>query len=90
MNKAELIQLVSEKVDVSRADVENVVDEFLALIEKTIVNGEEVKLSNFGIFEKKNRKERKGTNPSDGSHIVIPASSTISFRPSKTFKAKVN
>lgn len=90
MNKAELIQLVSEKVDVSHADVENVVDEFLALIEKSMVNGEEVKLSGFGIFEKKDRKERNGTNPSDGSRIVIPASSTVAFRPSKSLKAKLN
>jgi nucleoid DNA-binding protein len=90
MNKAELIQLVSERADVSHLDAETVIDEFLSLIEKTIVKGEEVKLSGFGIFEKKQRKERKGTNPSDGRHIIIPASATINFRPSKMFKAKVN
>ena len=90
MNKAELIQLVSERADVSHIDAETVIDEFLSLIEKTIVKGEEVKLSGFGIFEKKQRKERKGPNPSDGRHIIIPASATINFRPSKMFKAKVN
>ena len=57
---------------------------------EAIVKGEEVKLSGFGIFEKKARKERRGTNPSDGSIIIIPAKSTITFRPSKTLKAKVN
>ncbi len=90
MNKAELIQAVSEKADVSHLDAENVVEELLKLIEKTVAKGEEVKLSGFGIFEKRNRKERKGTNPADGSHIVIPASATVAFRPSKCFKAKVN
>ena len=90
MNKAELIQAVSERADVSHLDAETVIDEFLNLIEKSIVKGEEIKLSGFGIFEKKQRKERKGTNPADGSHIIIPASATVSFRPSKIFKAKVN
>lgn len=90
MNKAELIQAVSERADVSHLDAETVVDEFLSLIEKTVAKGEEVKLSGFGIFTKKQRKERKGTNPSDGSHIVIPASATVAFKPSKNFKAKVN
>lgn len=90
MNKADLIQAVSEKADVSHLDAENVIDEFLKLIEKAIVRGEEVKLSSFGIFEKKQRKERRGTNPSDGAHIIIPASATVSFRPSKNFKAKLN
>ncbi len=90
MNKADLVLAISERVDVSRVDVEAVVEEFLSLIEKSIIKGEEVKLSGFGCFEKKQRKERKGTNPSDGKHIIIPASATISFRPSKNFKAKVN
>lgn len=90
MNKAELIQIVSERVDVAHSDAEMVIEEFLSLIEKSIIKGEDVKLSGFGVFEKKQRKERKGTNPSDGRHIIIPASSTISFRPSKNFKAKVN
>ena len=90
MNKVDLVQIVSEKADVSKLDAESVIDEFLYQIEKAIVKGEEVKLSGFGIFEKKNRKERRGTNPSDGAHIIIPASATINFRPSKTFKAKVN
>lgn len=90
MNKAELINLVSERVDVSHLDAESVINEFLAIVEEKVVNGEAVKLSGFGIFEKKVRKERKGTNPSDGSPIVIPASATVSFKPSKTLKAKVN
>ncbi|MCR5332619.1 MAG: HU family DNA-binding protein [Bacilli bacterium] len=90
MNKADLIQAVSVRADVSHLDAETVIDEFLSLIEKAIIKGEEVKLSGFGIFEKKQRKERRGTNPSDGRHIIIPANATVSFRPSKTFKAKVN
>ena len=90
MNKADLILKISEKLDVSRFDVEEIVDEFLTMIEKEIVKGEDVKLSGFGIFEKKIRKERKGTNPSDCSIITIPSKATIAFRPSKNIKAKVN
>ena len=90
MNKADLILKISEKLDVSRFDVEEIVDEFLTMIEKEIVKVEDVKLSGFGIFEKKIRKERKGTNPSDGAIITIPSKATIAFRPSKNFKAKVN
>ena len=90
MNKFDLIQIVSEKADVSKLDAESVIDEFLFQIEKAVIKGEEVKISGFGIFEKKARKERRGTNPADGSIIIIPAKSTVSFRPSKMLKAKVN
>ena len=55
-----------------------------------ISEGEEVKISNFGVFYKKERLPRKGTNPSSGAPIVIPANNTAGFRPSKSLKAKLN
>ena len=54
------------------------------------IEGKEVKISNFGVFYNKARLARKGTNPSDGSPITIPANNTVGFRPSKTLKEKLN
>lgn len=90
MNKADLVIAVAEKSDLSKTDVETVIDDFLRLVEKELIKGEEVKLSNFGVFYKKERLARKGTNPSDGSPIVIPANNTVGFRPSKLLKEKLN
>ena len=90
MNKAELILAVSEKTDYPKQDVEMIVDDVLDLIEQKIIKGEEVKISNFGVFYKKERLPRKGTNPSSGAPIVIPANNTAGFRPSKSLKAKLN
>ena len=90
MNKAELVLAVSEKTDYPKQDVEMIVDDVLDLIEQAIISGEEVKISNFGVFYKKERLPRKGTNPSSGAPIVIPANNTVGFRPSKSLKAKLN
>lgn len=90
MNKTDIVNVVTEKTDLSKNEVELVVEEFLQLIEDEILKGKEVKLSNFGVFYKKERLARKGTNPSDGSPIVIPANNTVGFRPSKTLKEKLN
>lgn len=90
MNKTDLINTIAEKSDLSKNEVELVIDEFLQLIEDGVVNDEEVKLSNFGVFYNKKRLARKGTNPSDGSPLVIPANSTVGFRPSKSLKEKLN
>ena len=90
MNKTDLVVAITEKTDLPKVDVELVVDEFLQLIEDEIVKGEEVKLSNFGVFYKKERLSRKGTNPPDGSPIIIPANNTAGFRPSKILKEKLN
>ena len=90
MNKADLVVAITEKTDLSKVEVESVIDEFLQIIEDKIFAGEEVKISNFGVFYKKERLARKGTNPSDGSAIVIPANNTAGFRPSKILKEKLN
>ena len=90
MNKAELILAVSEKTDYPKQDVELIVDEIFGLIERKIIKNEEVKLANFGVFYKKARLERKGTNPSTGKALIIPANNTVGFRPSKIIKAKLN
>lgn len=90
MNRAELVLAVSEKTDFPKADVELIVDEFFNLVEQKLVKGEEIKISNFGVFYKKERLARKGTNPANGDPIVIPANNTVGFRPSKTVRAKLN
>ncbi|MDY6430519.1 MAG: HU family DNA-binding protein [Bacilli bacterium] len=90
MNKAELVQKVALKAEVSHVDAERVVDELLGLIEEALVRGEEVKLSGFGIFAKKERAARNGTNPANGQKILIPAAKSVAFKPSKTLKEKLN
>ena len=89
MNKAELVKAVALKAEVTARDAEKVIDEALKLIEDTLVAGEEVKLSGFGVFEKKERAARVGTNPSTGEKIQIEASKSVSFKPSKALKEKL-
>lgn len=89
MNKADLILEVAEREDVSKSDAEAIIEQFLSLIESELIKGNQIKLSGFGVFEKKVRKARKGTDPSTHAQIIIPESSTIVFRPSKLFKGRI-
>ena len=90
MNKAELIAAAAAKAEVSHRDAEAVIEAVLDLIEENLVAGREVKISGFGIFEKKGRAARVGTNPSSGEKIEIPASNTVGFKPSKGLREKLN
>lgn len=89
MNKAELIGLVAEKAGLAKKDAELAVNAMLEEIELALVRGEEVKLPGFGGFTIRDRKPRRGVNPTDGSDIVIPGGKTIVFKPSKLFKERV-
>jgi DNA-binding protein HU-beta len=90
MNKADLILAVAEEAKLPKREAEAAVEALLALVEKALVKKEEVKLSGFGVFENKKRAPRIGTNPTTGAKIKIPASNTVSFKPSKSLKEKVN
>ena len=90
MNKAELIQAVMAKAEISHRDAEAAVEAVFDTIVAALARGEAVKLSGFGIFEKKSRAARVGTNPANGEKIEIPASNSVSFKLSKGVKEQLN
>ncbi len=90
MNKAELALAVAEKAEITKGDAQAAIDAVFGIIEAELVKGNEVKVSGFGIFSKKERAAREGTNPSTQEKITIPASSSVSFKVSKTLKDKLN
>ena len=86
MNKAELVVIVSEKTGLTKKAAENAVDVFFNEAQKALVKGDVVKVSNFGVFQVKQRKQRVGTSPVNGKKITIPATKTVGFKPSKNLK----
>ncbi|MTI95518.1 MAG: HU family DNA-binding protein [Firmicutes bacterium] len=88
MNKTDLIQLVAEKSGLSKKDSEKAVNAVLDGIMDATSKGEKVQLIGFGTFEKRDRKEKMGRNPSTGEKIHIPATSVPVFKAGKAFKDK--
>lgn len=89
MNKADLVLVVAEKARLSKKEAEEAVNAMLDAFETALVEGDSVKLSGFGGFEVRQRKERKGISPQSGEQIIIPGGRTIVFKPSKILKSKV-
>ncbi len=90
MNKAELIDAVATRLDMSKRDVTAVVDSFIEEAKKSVVRGEKVAISGFGVFEAQARKARLGRNPRTGETVKIKATKLPKFRPGAEFKAIVS
>ncbi len=86
MNKTELIAAVAEKTGLTKKDAERVVAATLETITESLVKGDKVSVSGFGIFEVKNREARIGRNPHTKEAIQIPATRLPAFKASKTLK----
>jgi len=89
MNKTELIAAVAQKAGLTKKDAERVVCATFDTIIESLVKGEKVQLSGFGIFETKEREARVGRNPRTKEAIQIPATKTPAFKASKTLKDAV-
>lgn len=90
MTKAELIDAVSQKADVSKADAERTIAAFFDLVVETTKGGDKVAWPGFGSFSTTRRKERTGRNPQTGATVTVPASTAMKFSASSTLKATLN
>jgi len=86
MNKTELVAAVAEKSGLTKKDAERVVNATIETISESLVKGEKVQLSGFGIFEVRERMARIGRNPRTKESVQIPATRLPAFKASKALK----
>ena len=89
MNKTELIAAVAAKTGLTKKDAERVVNATVETITASLVKGDKVQVSGFGIFEVKAREARVGRNPRTKETIQIPATRLPAFKASKALKDAV-
>lgn len=90
MNKAELISAMAKKMNVSFKVADEALDAILETISEKIVEGEKIKIVDFGSFETVKRSARKGHNPHTGEIFDIPECNEPIFKPGKALKEIVN
>ncbi|PIS42685.1 MAG: hypothetical protein COT24_02230 [Candidatus Kerfeldbacteria bacterium CG08_land_8_20_14_0_20_40_16] len=87
MNKAELADVIAEKVSVSKKQAEDMLETMEQTIISTLKNGGKVTLTGFGTFMAKRREARMGVNPQNPSEkIQIPTVTVPKFKAGKSLK----
>jgi DNA-binding protein HU-beta len=89
MNKTQLVDCIQAKLgeDATKKCADAALSAVLEAISDAVKAGEKVQLVGFGSFEMKERGARTGRDPrTPGKTIEIPASKTLAFKPSSTFK----
>ncbi len=90
MTKAELIETLSNKLPINKADAERAINVVLDDITAALKSGERVNISGFGTFSVSTRQARTGRNPKTGESIQIAASRSAKFKPGKQLKDSLN
>ncbi|MCS6809987.1 MAG: HU family DNA-binding protein [Tepidimonas sp.] len=90
MNKAQLIDHMAERAQLTRQEASRALEALLEGVTQTLVRGGEVTLVGFGTFAVDERAPRKGRNPKTGEEVAIPAAKIPKFRPGKGLREAVN
>ena len=88
--RSTLSEAVFKNVGLSRNESATLVDSVFGEILKSLINGDDVKISSFGTFVVREKKERIGRNPKTCQEVPITARSVVTFRASNVLKSKVN
>ncbi len=90
MNKTQLIEVIAQKTNLKKKDVEACVTALVDSTVSALASGEKVQISGLGTISVKEKAARTGRNPKTQAAIDIPASKTATFTVSKSLKETLN
>jgi DNA-binding protein HU-beta len=90
MNKAQLINSISEKTGLSKSKSKEVLEAVTSTITETLADGDKVTLVGFGTFTTTERPARKAMNPKTSEVIDVPAKRVAKFKPGAALSNTVN
>lgn len=90
MTKAELVEKVADKIQLTKKQTETVVNILLSCVTEALSAGDKVELRGFGSFRIRNRNPREGRNPKTGDTVQIPAKRVPFFKAGKELREMVD
>ena len=90
MTKLEFITAYATKTGETKKNSEAIVNNFLDVLQESIVEDDKIQFIGFGTFEVRERKEKEYVNPKTKEKFISPAKKTVSFKASKCLKDSVN
>ena len=90
LTRQDISEALFKHVGLSKHESAHMLETVLDQISNALIDGKSVKLSSFGTFTSRKKRERIGRNPKTGVTATINARRVISFKPSKLMKARIN
>ena len=89
LTKSELIEVVSHELSCNKTKAKEFVDIFFQEIKEGLTSGHEIRLSGFGNFLLRDKRERPGRNPKTGEVVPVSARRVTTFKPGNKLQATI-
>lgn len=86
VTRADLVEALARRANMQRADANRLLTRMLEMMQDALVDGDTVKLSRFGNFNVRAKRQRIGRNPKTGEEVPITPRRVVTFRPSQMLR----
>ena len=86
VTRADLVEALAKRANMQRADANRLLTRMLEMMQDAMVEGDTVKLSRFGNFNVRAKRQRVGRNPKTGEEVPITPRRVVTFRPSQMLR----
>ena len=90
LTKADMAERLFEELGLNKREAKDMVEMFFEEIRMSLENGRQVKLSGFGNFDLREKKQRPGRNPKTGDRVVIKPKRLPFFKSGKELRERVD
>ena len=90
LTKAQLAEIIAEKNGFNKGQSVEVVETLIEIIKKNLAGGEDVLVSGFGKFCVKDKRQRRGRNPSTGEDLMLDARRIVTFKCAAELREAIN
>ena len=90
LTRKDITNRLHSRLGISRNLLGNILDDFFESLVTELITKKKIKISSFGTFEVKNKKERIGRNPKNKIEFKISSRKIVKFKPSNKIKKKLN
>lgn len=90
MTKSDLIELLTQKTNLTKKRIESVVNCVFDSMTASLVNGDRIEIRGFGSWQVKGYKSYQGRNPKTGETVTVPEKKLPFFKVGKELKKKID
>jgi integration host factor subunit alpha len=90
ITKADIVTIIQDQIGFPKNQSSKIVETLLQIIKKDLESGNDLLISGFGKFCVREKRKRKGRNPSTGENMMLAARRVVTFRCSTILRKKVN
>ena len=87
--KKDIVKQIASKHSLPQFDTKKVVQSFLDTVIDVLAKEGRLELRDFGVFQVKQRAQRKARNPKTGESVIVPPRKVVTFKPGKLLQNKI-